>query len=186
MSIESCKTVSISKLKEWGYLKKGIHSGVISWSSAGEVTSRINIKCTILEHRKSITLDYNQNGEKINYNVNIVSIPSNLGKGEVLYFVCPNTGKHCRKLFHCSKYFLHREAFNYLYYEKQIQSKKNRQLHSILDKVYLSDEVYEEQYKKHFKTHYNGKPTKRYQKLMNKINLSEKFPADTIQRLLMM
>ena len=123
MSIESCKTISITKLKEWGYLNHGMKSGVISWSTAGEVHSKISIKCTILEHRKFITLDYNQNGETINYNVNIVSIPSNLGKGEILYFVCPNTGKHCRKLYHNSKYFLHREAFNYLYYEKQIHSK---------------------------------------------------------------
>ena len=186
MSIESCKTVSITKLKEWGYLKNGIHSGVISWSTAGEVHSKIGIKCTILEHRKFITLDYNQNGETINYNVNIVSKPSNLGKGKVLYFVCPNTGKHCRKLYHNSKYFLHREAFNYLYYEKQIESKKTRYLHSIFDRAFLKDEVYEEQYKKHFKTHYNGKPTKRYQKILDKIKLSESYPVGTIERLLMM
>lgn len=185
MSIESCKTVSITKLKEWGYLNNGIHSGVISWSISGEVTSRIGIKSNITEYRKFITLDYTQNGESINYNVRIVSIPSNLGKGDVLYFVCPNTGKHCRKLYHNSKYFLHREAFRYLYYEKQIQSKKTRELYSILDKAFLKDEVYEEQYKKHFKTHYNGKPTKRYQKLMNKINLADSFPVDTIQRLLL-
>lgn len=186
MSIESCKTISITKLKEWGYLNHGMKSGVISWSTAGEVHSKIGIKCTILEHRKFIALDYNQSGETIKYDVRIISIPSNLGKGEILYFVCPNTGKHCRKLYHNSKYFLHREAFNYLYYEKQIHSKKNRQLHSILDKVYLSDEVYEAQYKKHFKTHYNGKLTKRYQKILDKINTAETYPMRTIERLLMM
>ena len=186
MSIESCKTVSITKLKEWGYLDYGIKSGVISWSTAGEVHSKIGIKCTFLEHRKFITLDYTQNGESINYSVNIVSIPSNLGKGEILYFVCPNTGKRCRKLYHCSKYFLHREAFRYLYYEKQIESKKIRSLHSIFDKAYLKDEVYEEQFKKHFKTHYNGKPTKRYQKILDKINTAETYPMETIERLLLM
>lgn len=186
MSIESCKTVSITKLKEWGYLDYGIKSGVISWSTAGEVHSKIGIKCSILEHRKFITLDYTQNGESINYNVKIVSKPSNLGKGEVFYFVCPNTGKHCRKLYHCSKYFLHREAFSYLYYEKQIESKKTRELHSVFDKAFLKDEVYEEQYKKHFKTHYNGKPTKRYQKILNKINTAETYPMGTIEKLLLM
>lgn len=185
MSIESCKTVSITKLKEWGYLNNGIKSGLISWSISGEVHSKIGIKSTILEHKKFITLEYTQNGESINYNVRIVSIPSNLGKGYILYFVCPSTGKHCRKLFHCSKYFLHREAFNYLYYEKQIESKKTRELHSIFDRAFLKDEVYEEQYKKHFKTHYNGKITKRYQKILDKIKLSESLPSGTMQRLLM-
>lgn len=186
MSIESCKTVSITKLKEWGYLDNGMKSGVISWSTVGEVHSKLGIKCVISKQRKFITLDYSQNGESINYNVNIVSIPSNLGNGEILYFVCPNTGKRCRKLYHNSKYFLHREAFRNLYYEKQIESKKTRELHSIFDKVFLKDEVYEEQYKKHFKTHYNGKPTKRYQKILDKIKLADTYPADTMQRLLMM
>lgn len=186
MSIESCKTVSITKLKEWGYLNKGTKSGVITWSISGEVISRIGIKSTILEHRKFVTLDYTQNGESINYNVRIESIPSNLGKGEIMYFVCPNTGKHCRKLYHNSKYFLHREAFKYLYYEKQIESKKTRYIHSIFDRAILSDEVYEEQYKKHFKTHYNGKITKRYKKIINKIKLSESYPSGTLERLLMM
>lgn len=186
MSVEDCKTVSITKLKEWGYLDFGIKSGLISWSISGEVHSKIGIKSTILKQKKFITLEYTQNGESIKYDVRIESIPSNLGKGEILYFVCPNTGKHCRKLYHNSKYFLHREAFRYLYYEKQIEPKKSRYLHSIFDKVFLKDEVYEEQYKKHFKTHYNGKITKRYKKILNKIKLSESYPSGTIERLLMM
>ena len=146
----------------------------------------MHIKTTILEHRKFITLEYTQNGESIKYDVRIESIPSNLGKGEIYYFVCPNTGKHCRKLYHNSKYFLHREAFRYLYYEKQNESKKNRRLICILDKVYLKDEVYNEPYQKHFKTHYNGKITKRYQKILDKIKLSESYPSGIIESLLMM
>jgi hypothetical protein len=186
MNIENCKTVSITKLKEWGYLNDGIKSGIISWSTSGDVHSRINIKCTILTHKKFITLDYNQNGESINYDVQIISIPSNLGKGEILYFICPNTKKRCRKLYHNSKYFLHREAFKYLYYEKQNVSKKTRSLHFIFDRIYLKDEVFEEQYKKHFKPYYNGKPTKRYQKILDKIRLSENYPVGTLERLLLM
>lgn len=186
MSVENCNTVSITKLKQWGYLNNGIKSGVISWSISGEVHSKIGIKTTILEHRKFITLEYTQNGESIKYDVRIESIPSNLGKGEIYYFICPNTGKHCRKLYHNSKYFLRREAFRYLYYEKQNESKKNRRLVSILDKVFLKDEVYNEQYQKHFKTHYNGKITKRYQKILDKIKRAESFPSGTIESLLMM
>jgi hypothetical protein len=186
MSVENCNTVSITKLKAWGYLNNGIKSGVISWSISGEVHSRIGIKSTILEHEKYITLEYTQSGETIKYDVSIISIPSNLGKGSVYYFVCPNTGKHCRKLYHNSKYFLHREAFRYFYYDKQIEAKKYRYLVSIFDKVFIKDEVYEEQYKKHFKTHYNGKPTKRYKKILDKIKRAESFPYGTIERLLMM
>jgi hypothetical protein len=186
MSIESCNTVSITKLKEWGYLKNGTSSGVISWSSSGEIHSRIGIKLNISEYNKIITFEYTQNGESIKYDVRLVSIPSNLGKGEILYFVCPNTGKHCRKLYCNGKYFLHREAYRYLYYQKQIESKKSRYLVSIFDKVFINDEVYEQIHKKHFKTHYDGKETKRYKKIMAKIKLAESYPLGTLERLLMM
>lgn len=186
MSVENCNTVSITKLKAWGYLNNGIKSGIISWSISGEVHSKIGIKSTILEHKKYITLEYIQSGETIKYDVRIISIPSNLGKGDILYFVCPITGKHCRKLYNNSKYFLHREAFRYFYYDKQIESKKNRFLVSIFDKVFLKDEVYNEQYQKHFKTHYNGKVTKRYQKILDKIKVAESYPSGTLERLLMM
>jgi len=186
MSVENCNTVSITKLKAWGYLEYGVKSGIISWSISGEVHSRIGIKSTILEHKKYITLEYTQNGESIKYDVRIESIPSNLGKGAIYYFVCPNTGKHCRKLYHNSKYFLHREAFRYFYYDKQIEPKKSRYLHSIFDRAFLTDEVYEELYSKHFKTHYNGKETKRYKKIMDKIERAESFPSGTLQKLLLM
>lgn len=186
MSVERCNTVSITKLKEWGYLNNGIKSGVISWSISGEVHSRIGIKSTITEHKQYITFEYTQNGEIIKYDVHIESIPSNLGKGKIYYFVCPTTGKQCRKLYHNSKYFLHREAFRYFYYDKQIESKKSRYLGSVFSKVFLKDEVYDEQYKKHFKTHYNGKITKRYQKILDKIKIAESFPPGTIERLIMM
>lgn len=186
MSVENCNTLSITKLKAWGYLNYGIKSGVISWSISGEVHSRIGIKSTILEHKKYITLEYIQSGETIKYDVRIISIPSNLGKGDILYFVCPSTGKHCRKLFHNSKYFLHREAFHYLHYDKQIESKKSRYLVSIFDKVFIKDEVYDELYSKHFKTHYNGKETKRYKKIMDKIKRAESFPPGTLERLITM
>ncbi len=46
-----------------------------------------------------------------------------------------------------------------------------------MDKVYGSyfklDKLYEELYSKHFKTHYNGKPTRRYLKIMQQINKIE-------------
>lgn len=186
MSVENCNTLNITKLKAWGYLDYGIKSGVISWRIAGDVHSKIGIKSTILEHKKYITLEYTQSGEIIKYDVRIESIPSNLGKGAIYYFVCPRTQKHCRKLYCNSKYFLHREAFNYLYYDKQIESKRNRYLVSIFDKVFIKDEVYDILYSKHFKTHYNGKETKRYKKIMDKIKRAESYPSGTLERLMMM
>ena len=185
-TIEDVKTISLTKLKEWNYLNYGTKSGVISWSRLGEVHSRINIVVCINEYSSYLLFDYNCNNELRNYKVNIIKVPSNLGKGEVMYFVCPRTGKYCRKLYFNNSYFLHREAFTGLMYQNQIESKKSRELFKLFNCIHLSDEVYEERYKKYFKTHYNGKPTKRYLKLENKIRRAESFPVGTFERLFLM
>ncbi len=185
-TVEDCLNLSIKKLKEWDYLTyNGTKSGTISWSRNGTPHSNIGIKVTKNDFETFIVLDYKCNGEPKNYKVKIISKPSNLGKGEVLYFVCPNTGKHCRKLYLHSGYFLHREAFSGLMYQKQLESKKSRDLCKTFDACYLSDYVYEERYKKYFKTHYNGKETKRFKRLNSKILKADSFPVGTIERLLM-
>jgi hypothetical protein len=71
-------------------------------------------------------------------------------------------------------------------YQKQLESKKNRELLKILDASFVPDEVYDERYKPYFKTHYNGKPTKRYLKLQTRIDIAESYPPDTFERLAMM
>ena len=185
-TIEDVKTISLTKLKQWNYLTNGTKSGVISWSRNEIVHSTINILIVFNEIEKYIILDYKCNGTPVNYKVSIISKNSNLGKGQIHYFVCPRTGKHCRKLYFNDAYFLHREAFTGLFYQNQIESKKNRFLFNIFEKVYLSDEVYSERYKKYFKTHYNGKPTKRYLKLEIKIKTAESYPVGTLERLMLM
>jgi hypothetical protein len=185
-TVEDCKTVSISKLKEWNYLTYGKKSGVISWSTNNVVHSRISIEVTFTDEQKFIVLDYKTNTESIRYKVKIIVKPSNLGKGEVYYFLCPSTGKLCRKLYFESSYFLHRTAFRYLMYQKQLESKKNRQLFKIFDASFVPDEVYEQRYKPYFKTHYNGKPTKRFLRLENRINTANRFPPDTFEKLALM
>jgi len=54
-----------------------------------------------------------------------------------------------------------------------------------MNRVYGSyfelDNLYEELYSKHFKTHYNGKPTKRYLKLLKQINKNVRFSASDIE-----
>jgi hypothetical protein len=185
-TVDDCKTVSISKLKEWNYLTYGKRNGTISWSRNNVVHSSISIEVTFTDEQKFIILDYKTNNESIRYKVKLISKASNLGKGEVYYFLCPKTGKLCRKLYFESSYFLHRTAFKHLMYEKQLASKKNRELLKIFDATFVPDEVYEQRYKKYFKTHYKGKPTKRLIKLENRIDSANRLPPDTLERLMLM
>jgi len=167
--LDEVKTVSISKLKVWNYLEpESYRSGTITWSRAGEQIGSINIFCT-MRNEPYIWLTYRFNGEPVDYKVKLVSVASNLGRGKIWYFLCPVTGKRCRKLYGVGKYFLHRDAYPQAMYESQTYSKRGRMIDKVCKIMHGSDELYEELYSKHFKTHYAGKPTKRYKQIMNEL-----------------
>ena len=176
--------INISKLKKWGYLNpEQFKSGTITWSSNGQKTARISITVNTNSKEPYIELDYKYNDEPRKYKVSLVTTNSNLGKGKIWYFLCPQTHKRCRKLYSISGYFLHRESFNYCMYDSQTKSKKWRQIEKIYGCYFDSEKHYKELYSKHFKTHYNGKPTKRYLKLMQQIKKVERFTSSEIENL---
>lgn len=175
--------IDISKLKGWGYLDpEQIKSCTLNWSRNGNPTGSISIQVNTHSEQPYIELDYKFRDEPRNYKVRLVSIPSNLGKGLIWYFLCPQTKKRCRKLYSIGGYFLHREAFKGCMYETQTQSKKYRQLDKILGAYLKSDNLYSELYKKNFKKTYAGKPTKRYLRIMEQIQKAESIPYHEIER----
>lgn len=179
--------ISITKLKEWDYLNpEQIKSGTLNWSRNGNLTGSISIKVNTKSEQPYIELDYKYREEPRKYKVYLTSICSNLNKGEIWYFLCPHTNKRCRKLYSIGGYFLHREAFSGCMYEIQTKTKKWRQMDKVYGAYFDNEKYYEKLYRKHFKTHYNGKPTKRYLKLLEKINETENFSAEEIEKLYLM
>ncbi|MFN4085385.1 MAG: hypothetical protein ACK4LB_05535 [Spirosomataceae bacterium] len=175
--------IHISKLKGWGYLDpEQIKSGTLNWSRNENPTGSISILVNTFSEQPYIELDYKYRDEPRNYKVFLTSTPSNLNKGEIWYFICPQTKKRCRKLYSIGGYFLHREAFNGCMYEIQTQSKKYRQLDKILVTYFKSDNLYGELYKKNFKKTYAGKPTKMYLRIMEQIQKAESIPYNEIER----
>lgn len=167
---DDCKTVSISFLKRYGYLHLyQCKNGTITWSTNGNKTGWINIAVNTNSESPYLELDYKANGNPINYKVHLVSIPSNIGKGVVWFFICPRTGKRCRKLHLVGSYFYHRSAFSGCMYEKQTYSHQKRRQFQSFDKLFLSERIYEQVYSKHFKSQYAGKPTRRYLRLLKQI-----------------
>lgn len=168
---DELKTVSISFLAKHGYLKPNQwKGGSINWSRNGNNTGSISIKVCTQPENSFIELDYNCNKSPINYRVQLILTPSNLGKGVVWYFVCPYTGKRCRKLYLADTYFYHRSAFRGCMYEKQTYSKKNRLYFRQLQILFDEENDLCKSNKKHNKTFYKGKPTKRLLKTMKKYN----------------
>ncbi len=182
---DECKTINIRFLKKNGYLKDGIfRGGQMTWSRNGEQTGSISFTINTLSNSSYMELDYKYRDEKnVNYQVRLVSIPSNLGKGVIWYFLCPSTGKRCRKLYLIQGLFLHRKAFRGCFYEKQLYSHRNRNMCRTFQKFFGSDKAYEAIYSKYFKKHYKGKPTKRYLKLMQIISISDQLNPSDVEKL---
>ena len=184
---DEVKTIDISFLKKNGYLKQNqTRCGTLSWNINGEKTGSISITVFNLDKETYLQLDYKCNGTSINYKVEIVSIPSNLGKGQIQYFLCPKTFKNCRKLYLVQTYFYHRDAFKSSMYECQTQSKKTRALNGTIGAYFKVDSYYEQLYKKHFKKMYAGKPTKKHLWLMGQIKKAEGIDSSDVEMLLML
>jgi len=176
--------ISVSKLKEWKYLEPDkIISGIIRWSRDETEMAKIGISVNM--YSRIIELDYTYNQKPRKYQIRLVSLPSNIGKGKVWYFECPQTKKRCRKLYLVGGYFLHRTAFRNCMYELQTKSKDDRTKIKMIDIVFRTDDLYNQLYAKYFKRNYAGKPTKKYIKLMNKIRRVESMPTHEIERILL-
>mgnify|MGYP000280052869 CR=1 FL=1 len=166
--LDEVLTLKIKNLKNYGLIEKGkIFKRSIRWSSSRGSKSEILVKVDNV--RNVVTLKYTADGTKICYDVLLITKTSNLGKGQVYYFLCPNTNKLCRNLYLANNYFLHRTASKGAMYDCQTQSKISRSLIKTFSVYFKIDECYNEIYSKNFKTFYKGKPTKRYLALKNKI-----------------
>lgn len=169
----------ISKLKQWGYLEPGnIFSTKVNWGQGGQNIGSISMHVNMYSGQPFIELDYNWRGEPRKYKVQLVSVSSNLNKGEIWYFQCPKTYKRCRILYSIGGYFLHREAFRGCFYESQLWSKKARSWDKIFASEFAVDRLIRELSKKHFRKTYAGKRTKKYSKLLAEIELMERRVSD--------
>ena len=70
-------------------------------------------------------------------------------------------------------YFLHREANRYGMYYSQTMSKTIRGYDQIFKNYAKRDELLNELHSKYFKTHYRGKPTKRYLRIMRELDKAD-------------
>lgn len=179
-TIDELREFNISFLSKHNYLKPDtFKTGSVIWTSQNGEKNSISIQTTISESRCFLILDYTFNKtENINYKVRLIKRPSNLGTGFIWFFVCPFTGKVCRKLHLINGYFQHRTALMGAMYQTQLQSKKWREW----NKYFENDFIYNELYSKNFKKTYKGKPTKKFLRLSKKIKQSEKIEIDDLYK----
>ncbi|GAB3494013.1 hypothetical protein GCM10027341_09660 [Spirosoma knui] len=169
-----CLRIELSYLLKAGYLIRGkLTSGTLSWNWNGQPTGSISIFCIWpIEpaKRPSIQLVYTvtdrTTGEKEDRNdtVYLEARPSNLGKGDVLYFICPSSGQRCRilyKAYGCPIWKSRQSYQHRIYYRAQQSSKREKANNRFWQ---LEDHIKKLQGKRKAGT-YRGKPTKRAERI---------------------
>ncbi|APZ46314.1 hypothetical protein BW723_08390 [Polaribacter reichenbachii] len=183
---DEIKSLSITDLKKLKYLQKNLSfNGNVYWKSRGESTGSISINTSLINDNNFVEFIYTCNDKSYNYKVDLVSIKSNLNNADIWYFKCKFTGIRCRKLHLINGRFQHRSILKTGMYSSQTRSKYYRSLEKVYGAYFESDNHYSELYSKHFKKYYNGKPTKKYLKLLEQINKAESIDKSDIESLLL-
>jgi len=160
-------TINIKDLRKEGITKgSGDFKGAISFSSGAAIS--------ISGNNSYLLLSYRINDIPHKTRVNIVCIPSNLGKGFVHYFQCPSSDKRCRILYmaYGSTIFKSREAYqNRIYYPCQMSSKLDR----ANDRYWELKREFETLDLKYHKPYYNSKLTKKEIRLRKRMESMKRY-----------
>ncbi|QNL49238.1 hypothetical protein H8S90_21245 [Olivibacter sp. SDN3] len=107
-----------------------------------------------------INLKYSIRGSQLHQTIRLASIPSNIGNSRVWYFICPFTGRRCRKIYLYRSYFRDRHNFDHIYRSQTLTPNQKNYLR-IAEAANEVDRLTTMSFEKNYrKFYYNGKPTK--------------------------
>jgi hypothetical protein len=174
----SAPRLELSALLRVGYFaKEATCSGGWSWSNGdrAEITThRVGINCYM-----DITTrwkDYTGQAYEQRQRIYLFRKPSNLGRGEVLYFRCPFTHRLCRILYRAyhSNTWRSRTAFCYrLYYPQQTEPAWGR----TLCRENSAERKLDRLYSMRATSTYMGRPTRRALRIAKLVNEIERLAA---------
>lgn len=157
-TIDEYLTLSVTDLKRLGILRpRHLADGTVTWKTGDRVEASI---CVMADTRTVPVcyLSYSYDGAPVAERIRLMFKHSNLnpeGEHGYYYFVCPDTGKCCRKLYNVCGRFVSRSAFRALY-PQQAQSRKARATLRGFSALLDYDRLSETRYRKET---YRGRPT---------------------------
>lgn len=127
VTVNEALRLSLSSLIRAGIVRLGYEASTV-WQWGDK--NKIRIEAYVRNPEEAyIRLIYQIAGSPQDYKVGLQALPSNLGAGTVLYFVCPASGRRCRALYLApgSTQFISRDAYSPpLYYSLQRAAKRDR------------------------------------------------------------
>lgn len=159
-TMEEIRTLRASSYKH--YLQQPgtlFTNQVTTWRHSG---ATIGFSIDVQPSQALLSLDYTyQESQRKAYTISLVTKPSNLGTGQLWYFVCPTTGKLAKKLYLINGIFQHRTAARCLYFCQTTPKSLRPMAQQFRALKYL--EALQQRYRK---PTYRGKPTASYSHLI--------------------
>lgn len=175
---DNLRRITVFSLKEWDYFR-GRKSGIITWTSGWDDSKNsVSIMVDPSEKLPHLRIWYTHTNrstdEKTNldYNIPLITTKCNLG-GKRYWFICPwyRNGVYCGQrvaaLYMGGKHFACRHCYDLSYASKN----ENRRYYlSPLRQILDSETEIEELTKKVKTKFYDGKPTRKYKRLLKAID----------------
>lgn len=128
--IEEVPRLTIQELKKWDFLKKGKHSGIITFKARGIERGSLNITVIINSTTAGvIKFKYFLNGNLVEYSHFIELLPCHFGDYR-FYFICRDTQKRVTALYMVGGYYSSRYFHNLVYQ----CSREHRNFFNLLNK----------------------------------------------------
>lgn len=141
-------------------------TGSVIWTIGDEVASIIDYRLVTNSFPPMLFLDYTCAGLDVSQEIELVAIPSNLKNGYYWNFICPISGRHCKKLHLIRGLFQHRTALPGVFYRKQVRGKCP--LVRYADEHDAIIDILEATKQPYFREYYAGKPTRRCLRMLRK------------------
>lgn len=184
VTVEACYAISVQFLNKHGYLSSNkFQYGVITWSMNGERLSDVRFGVSTADMKvrfiyRTRNRYFEENWTPKNYEVGLVSTPCYFG-GLRYWFKCNQCSKRVGSLYLYSDLdFMCRHCLN-LSYESRNKSKR----YCILDKLFRAEQIERQIFDLRTK-YYQGKPTRRYQKLLNQLDLHLSYLPSSMEDIL--
>lgn len=183
ITVGEATKLDLSYLLKNNFIQKGCEvTFQLGWSNGSQIKALTHYTEKDIYIRLIYQVTYKDTKEVkgYDYKIYIQRLKSNLGIGEVLYFICPETSLYCRKLFMCYGYgrFKHRLAYkNKIYYHSQTISKESRNT----TRYFKLDETISKICKQRQSKTYKGKETSKRKRLIKLIEKRTK--ADKIRQM---
>ena len=158
MTIDGYLTLSVADCKRLGYLApQETRAGAIVWKRGCVAVASIGF-ATMTQGVPMARFSYEYQGRTMTYDVALRWKRSNLSPDSLngyYYFVCPETGALCRKLYLVNGRFVSREAFRPLYYQQTL-SRKERAATAPLRDYLAADDLINQRFRRET---YRGRTT---------------------------